>query len=300
MATFKAVHLADDNVYLIVERPWGMEFEVDGLPAPRDKDFTVQSVDQILKVTRHTGEVLNFRDAEGNTITATEHERQRLGLLEGSHEDDDDRIFLSLDAEFEYRKFCARWSVGDRAADVVTKQPVEWEIVEVRVNSGDPDIVSLWNAPHVRRDATLYSFNRDAFMVRLCRQLCEEAGLAYKNGSGINENGADRGYLRFAKIDGEYAFDTTFDESKGPFIGTRQDCATEKDRCRERVASVVRVRAIKKSGKQLANAGEVVIALQDVLRRLAGVYTKGKGNDDALGMAKKRLGDLITSIVGEA
>lgn len=298
MQKLRAIHLVDQGAYLIERGYYGVELEVDGLAAPANGLFVVQSLDHILHVKRSRGELLNYRDADGNTIPVAQYNTEVQRLRQDARLDDDGEWdFPSLDAEFDYRKFHARWSEGDRAPDVVTKSPVEAEVVEVRTESGDTDIVSLWNAPHVKRDASLYSFERDPFMVRLCRQLCAEAGLALDLNRTIG--GAEWDYLRFAKIEGEYAFDTTFDASKGPFIGTLADCKAEKERCRERVASIVRVRAIKKAGKALPNAGEVILALRDIQRRLAGVHTTTKSAED-MRFARKRIADLAASIEGGA
>lgn len=292
----KAVHLVDDGAYL-VERSWGDEIEVDGLPMPGNS-FVVQSLDRILIVTRKHGELLNYRDAEGNTISAEEHDRIRAALLEGSTTDDDgDRTFRSLDAEFDYRKFEARWQAGDRAPDTVTKLPAEVEVIEVRVNSGDPDIVSLWNAPHVQRDATLYKFDRDRFMVALCVAMCAEAGLALDNkgmfGGGANDD------LRFAKIEGAYAFDESFAKSRAPFVGTVAQCKAEKDKCRERVTRIVNTHAAKKHGDPLTNAGTVLLSLRSLSDTLSGVRAKADyvGN---LNSARKELTALIASVEAAA
>lgn len=287
-----AIHLIDQGSYL-VDRSWSLELEVDGIPIPSgSSQIVAQSLDRILVVTRRQGEVLTYRDAEGATITAADHAQQKTALLEGVTTDDGDRLFPSLDAEFAYRKFEARWKVGERAPDVVTKLPAEVQITEVRTSSGDPDIVSLWNAPHVKRDATLYSFDRDSFMVRLCKTLCADSGLALD--MKMTSSG-EWDYLRFAKIDGEYAFGDTFDKCKGTFISTLAECAAEKERCRERVASIVRVHAIKKADQPLLNAGDVILGLRDVHRRLSSLSVKGSGTND-LGYARKRLTDLITAI----
>jgi hypothetical protein len=293
MANFKAVHLVDDNTFL-VELPWGVEAEVDGITVS-GRQCVVQSLDRVLIVTRKPGELLNYRDPDGVTISADEYNAVRAALLEGCvHDEDGDRTFPSLDAEFEYRKFEARWQRGDRAPDTVTKLPAEAEVTEVRVNSGDPDIVSLWNAPHVVRDAAMYSFDRDRFMVALCKALCSEAGLSLDNRNTLfcNEEKDD---LRFAKIEGGYAFDDSFNKSRQAFIGTLEQCKAEKAKCRARVENIVNVHAAKKHGNRLANAGTVLLSLRSLSNRLSGVRAKADyvGN---LNGVRKELAELIASV----
>lgn len=296
MVKLKAVHLVDQGAYL-VEHPWGFgDLEVDGLPAPR-QTFVVQDPRSILRVTRRRGAVLAYVDADGESISAGEYMAQREALIEGSTVDDEGtRVFPSLDAEFEYRKFMARWQEGAREPDAVTKEPVELEISEVRVDSGDSDIVSMWNAPHMQRDRTLYAFDRDRFMVRLCRELCAKGGLDYDNS---RTGGEQWDYLRFAKIDGQYAFDDSFDRARGSFIGTLAECKAEKARCHERVARVVHRYALKRADAQLLNAGEVALALRDLQKRLNNVYAKASSSAD-LAHARKRLAELVERVESQS
>lgn len=289
MTKLKATHLVDDGVYLI-DRQRGFEYEVDGMPTPPGQ-FVVKTLDSIVQVTRTRGELLNWRDADGNTLTAAEYAEQKAALLVGATQDDDlDWHFPNLDAEFAYRKFLAQWQPGDRAPDAVTRTPVEAEVVEVRVNSGDPDIVSLWNSPTLHVDQRLYSMSRDSVMLKAFNELCAAADLKTEvpHHSG----------LRFAKIEGDYAFDATFDESKTPFIGTLEACKAEKAARIARVTAVVRAHEAKKRGLHLQNAGAVALGLKKVQTNLSGVRSK-QDTAASLNAAKRDLAALISAIERE-
>jgi hypothetical protein len=287
----KAIHLVDEGVYL-VDRPWSGQYEVGGLAAAPQGQLVVKSLDSVVHVETRQGELLNFKDESGEVMSAADYAAQRLELLKDSTVDDDgNREFKTLEAEFVYRKFADRWKAGDRAPNTVIRTPAEIEVTEVRVNSGDPDIVSLWNAPDLHQDVRLYSLNRDGVMVKAFHEQCREAGLTFENDSHPS-------YLRFAKIEGEYAFSDAFNQNKRPFTGTLAQCKAEKAHCIQRVTAVVSLRAAKKRGIQLQNAGTVLIALQGVQTNLAGVRAR-KDSDASLSGARKRLTSLIADIQKE-
>ena len=287
----KAIHLVDEGVYL-VDRPWSGQYEVGGLAAAPQGQLVVKSLDSVVHVETRTGELLNFKDESGEVLSAADYAAQRLELLKDSTVDDDgEREFKTLEAEFEYRKFAERWKAGDRAPNTVIRTPADIEVSEVRVNSGDPDIVSLWNAPDLHHDIRLYSLNRDVVMVKACKEQCAAAGLSL-------ENDSFRTYLRFAKIDGDYAFNDAFNENKRAFIGTLAQCKAEKEVCIRRVRDIVSVRAAKKRGIQLQNAGTVLLALQSVQTSLASVRAK-QDSGGSLSSAKTRLAALMTDIQKE-
>lgn len=285
----KATHLIDEGAYLI-ERAWGMNLEVDGLPAPT-QDFMVPSLDCIVQVETHAGAVIAREDAEGNQLDEGEFQAKQAELLAGSTQDEDmNRVFPSLDAEFEWRKFAARWTKVVRNPPTVTRKPVNAVVTEVRVRSGDPEIVSLWNAPSAQHDKRLYRMSRDAVMLRTAREMCAEGGVSIEipGHSG----------LRFAQIEGKYAFNDSFNASDRPFIGTLEQCRAEKEQSVKRVADIVRAHIAQKKGVALRNAGETVIALRAVRQSLVGVRAK-QDSAGSLRVATKALSDLITALEAE-
>jgi hypothetical protein len=290
----KATHLVDDGVY-IVEPVYGFgsDWEVDGIPVPQSRQFTVSDLSKVIRVTRSRGPIIAYESAEGEQITAAAHDDRKATLLIGASQDEDgEHTFPSLDAEFEYRKFIARWRAV-YGPEVVTREAATFTIAEVRRNSGDPDIVSLWNAPHINRDATLYSFNRVGFGIRLVSELAKEHGLT------LDQPGHSG--LRFTKLDGAYAFGEPFEYARGreTCIGTLETCKAEKAELEAGIRAIVRIHAIRKSGKQLLNAGDVLVALQDVQTRLGGIRAQGKSSDEALSAARRRLRDLSSEIAKE-
>lgn len=282
-----AIHLVDEGVYLL-KKGYGHEYEVAGLLAP-DGEFVVSSLTNIVRVERRAGEIAYWKDADGNTLLALDYNNKLTELLSGAERDDDgDYTFPSLDAEFEYKKFRARWKTPERAAGSVTRTPVDVAVAEVRVRSGDEDIVSLWNSPDLQHDQRLYRFSRDPVMVREAAAQCAANGLTY-------ENGMHRGYLRFAKIEGVYAFDDSFNESRRSFIGTLEQCKAEKAKCIDRVTSIIRVHSAMKRGAALRNAGEVLLSLRGVLRQLQGVYAK-QSSTSSLASIRTQLAAVVSGL----
>lgn len=286
--TLKVVHLVDEGAYL-VERTWGQTLEVDGMPAPQG-DFVVKSLDSIRRVVTAPREVIAHKSKAGETMLPAEYLEKRGALLLGSWtEDDGETIFPNLDAEFAYRKFKDQWTIAEWSEPVVTREPVECVITEVRVQSGDPDIVSLWNAPSAG-DARLYSLDRDGVMLLAARQQCEAAGLTFTNDKFE--------HLQFGKIEGAYAFDATFNASRRPFIGTLAQCQEEKAACIDRVTRVVQLQAAKKRGVTLRNTAHVIGSLEEVAGMLAGVTTTGK-SANGFAKAKARLREIVHGLRGE-
>lgn len=285
-----AVHLVDDGVYLVSGK-YGYSFEVDGLPAPKN-DFVVQSLDSIQQVVHKRGPFLNYKNGAGETMTAEAYGAEVARLLEKSYRDSDGEIqFSLLDDEYAYRKFISSWVVGDREPDTIERLPVEVQVTEVRVNSGDPDIVSLWNSPQMDLDKTLYQLDRDVIMARTFYEACQQG-----NVKGDNENHT---YLRFAKIEGSYAFNDSFYQSRQKFTGTLEQCKAEKAVCIKRVRDIVAVHVAKKYGDSLRNVGDVLIRLQEVQRNLQAVRVASKSTAASLTIAKQQLAKLIERIGAE-
>lgn len=287
----KAIHLVDEGVYLI-ESAWG-KYEVDGLPMPYHAPFTVASLDSIVQVEEMPGVITGYSDAEGSTLTPDEYASQRSELLRDSHQDDDgDRTFPSLDAEFEFRKFDARWSTVLRTAPTLRRKCVDVEVVEVRTQSGDPDIVSLWNSPMVGVDRKLYRMSRDKLLIREARVRVAAAGLTHEHDSRHDS-------VEFDKIEGEYAFRKGFDRRNQDFIGTLDQCSIEKQRLIQMVDEVVAVAFVKKTGIAAKNLGHVINQLQAIQTNL--LATRARQNSEGnLSNARKDVADLIKSLTAQA
>lgn len=289
MSAVTAVHLIDEGAY-IVTLPYGDSFEVDGIPVTGTREVVVQNLAGVARVVKTAGEPLHWASVDGETILAADYQAERMALLEGAS-DDGDLSFPTLDAEFAYRKFIARWTQQVRAEPRIKREPVEFEVVEVRVRSGDPDIVSLWNSPNVENDRRLYRVNRDGVMIARFRELCAEHDLGYV----IPTYSA----LRYAQVEGAYAFDDSFNESRQPFIGTLEQCKAQKQSLRERVERQVRPHAMKKSGAQMQNAGEVALALRGIAATLMSVRAK-QDTAASLVSARRQITELFNALTVSA
>lgn len=286
--TIDAVHLVDEGAYL-VELPWGLTFEVGGVPT-NQRSVVVQSLSEIVVVTRTSSEVATYKNDSGDVMDAAEYSRHRAALLQDSKLIDDVRVFTSLEAEFAFRKFDQQWKPHEWTPSVETRAPAtDIRIVEVRTNSGDSDIVSLWNSPSLHHDRKLYSLNVDRVMVTAAQSLCARSSLSFHN------DAAHSAHLRFAKIEGEYAFDDSFSQSSRPFIGTLPQCRQKKAECIDRVQRVVSVKAAKKNGVKLANAGNIAERLANVNHTLSRVNSKSN-TQAALSAARREVASLLRDI----
>lgn len=286
----KAIHLVLEKAYLL-DSVWGIDLELDGEPLPRSQQVCLPKLDGIVQVSKRIGDITHYADATGEQISPDQYKDEKSRLLaHASDEEDDDGnpVFSSLEDEFAYRKFRQRWSAV-RGPDWIERTPVEFEITEVRTNSGDPDIVSLWNSRAMLAEQCLYQIDTDGVMNRAFHAACSEAGLIHDN--------EGRAYLRFAKIERQYAFDNSFDESKRKFVGTLEQCKAHKAASIKRVTDIVEIHAAKKRGTALRGAAQVLFALQGIQTNLMGVRPK---NDTAPSLlaARKSVAALIEEIAG--
>lgn len=285
----EAVHLVNEGAYL-VELPYGRSFEVGGMPI-KVHSVVVQSLSELVEVTRTHSTPASYKNESGSVvISAADYTMRRAELLRDSYLDDGARVFPSLDAEFAFRRFEREWVVHEITPAVETRAAVtDVQVVEVRTDSGDPDIVSLWNSPMTHVDRKLYKLNIDRVMVAAAQSLCADFGLTFYN------DVAHSAHLRFAKIEGEYAFDDSFNQSSRPFIGTRAQCQQKKADYIERVRLIVAVKAAKKNGVKLANAGHIAERLANVGRTLSRVTSKAH-TQAALHSARQDVDSLLRDI----
>lgn len=260
--TLKATHLVNEGSYL-VNRGYHVchtDIEVDGIPVPvTASTFVVSDPSTILSVRVISPTITHYEGETGDTMSVESYGEQKSSLLsKGDLEDlEEEYIFGDLDDEFAYKRFLRTWKpvFGESRTE---KEPVTLELVEVRTNSGDPDIQSLWNSPQCATKAHLYTLNRTAISVRDFKACCEARDLDYSlsTHSGI----------RFAKIDGNYVGfdDMDFSKSTG-FVGTLEQCKAEKERLYKRVEDEVKLFIAKYRTKVgLKNAAEVLSDLGSI------------------------------------
>ena len=270
----EAVKLHGQNqefIAYIVHLGYG-EYVVDGVETWGPKHVVVQSAEEVQAVHRVPARVKTYKNiGTGETVWALDHDRRIENLREQHGEKDDAGLiaFKDIEKRIEYIRLTEEWRPDEYTEPKIDLQPVSLKVTEVRTDSGDPDITSLWNSPAVTSsNRALYELNRDVVMLREAVSLCQKHGFNF-------QNDATRTYLEFAKLDGEYAFHGGFKESR-PFVGTLDECKAEKTRSLERVRSVIRIHLAKKKSLQLtpASAAKALALAESVRNGIMGIDSK--------------------------
>lgn len=254
------IHLVDEGVYLLEQLPWGTQLQVDGLPVK--PPAVVADPSRLVRLVPASRRLTGYASPDG-TMGVEEFNARRTLLLEKADEDD---VFDNIDDEYAYKKLMATWSPMLETVPART-EPIDFKVVEIRRDSGDPDIRSLWNDSALPAQRALYQVSRLHVSHKTLVGLAAKHGLAVDvpNHSGI----------RFAKLDGHYAFDESVDFSKGgAFIGTLEQCKAEKARVVKLVEAPVLAAAAKKCGTSVLNAGEIRDSLASALSDVRALQLK--------------------------
>jgi|688.fasta_scaffold107971_6 hypothetical protein len=288
--TLKATHLVNEGSYLIQRSHTSASLEVDGIPVTANT-FVVSDPTTILSVRVFQPAVTHYENETGSTLSVESYMEQKSDLAsKGTPEEGYSScyIFENLDDEFAYKRFLKTWEpvFGESRTE---KDPVKLEVVEVRTNSGDPDIQSMWNSPQCATKAHLYTLDRNAISLRDFKACCEAHGLDY--------NIPSHSGIRFAKIDGKYAGFDDMDFSKSPpFIGTLDQCKAEKLSLYKRVTNTIKLYIAKYRTKPaLKNAAEVLSDL-DAIRVMVQKATPMKASRDNHTAALAAINKLQTSV----
>lgn len=287
-----AVRLVEDEVFLI-EPAWGQKLAVDGMPAPSGR-FVVSDLSKVTRIVRKPAPLLHFQNKDDPDLRMSpeRHAQELWDLLGDAGPDEDGDIdYQDLDQEFAHKKFLATWKPIYGESEVV-HEPVEFEVVEVRRDSGDSDIVSLWNAPDVvDKNRSLYQVNLAVVEVREFRRLCTENNLVFEvPGHGV---------LEFAKIEGKYVFGNTYRRPNTSFIGTASACKAEKQKTIELIEGVVNAALAMKCGRRLSSVGATFAVVEDALRHLSNLSVKsGSAAGYRAGLSK--LQELRAGLLEEA
>lgn len=280
-----AVHLENEGAYIVnASGLWSYTVTCGG--APVKGEFVTQSLDDVEVTITKPGSLVHWADEFGNNLSPEDYAIERETLLSESHDCDGAPVFKSLEAEFAFRKFSARWSAV-LSEPTTERVPISFDITEVRTSSGDPEILSMWNSARMDSDNKLYSVRRNSVAVRMLREACIRDGIAVEipTHSGV----------RFAKIADSYAFCDGDEFTDRPFIGTLAQCRAEKRKISARIEAVVATHVAKLRGTQLTGVGEIVLQLEGVRHSLARVRPK-QDTATHLRLAEKTLSELIARL----
>ena len=231
-----AVHLVDEGSYLVKFPYNNKNILVSGVVPESCNYVVVSSLDEIVELYTPSAILTHYTNDNDptQTITPTIYQEQ-VDLLRAKGEYDDfsgELVFTNLDDEYAYKKFIKTWNPFYVKQETI-KRPVEIEITEIRTNSGDPDIVSLWNSPALGVDRKLYSINRLDLAVKTLRAICGDNNwnLEIPTHSGI----------LYAKINNSYVFRGDEFKFATHFIGTLEQSKSEKARIIKRINDVIAI-----------------------------------------------------------
>ncbi len=279
-----AVHLFEEGAYLVTI-PWGTEAEIGGVRVKGNAQVVVGSPDEVRKIVPSKRVLLSFvSTSDGSTLSYDDHSKLKYHLLSLA---DEDEVFNDIDQEYAYKKFRAAWTPVFEEVPA-TLEPVEFNVTEVRTNSGDPDITSLWNSPNVAgTNKALYTVNRLSVGLQALRQF-----------KGIKITDATHSGMKYHQLDGKYAFSTDpeFEFRQPSFIGTLEQCRAEKERVIEKVKKVVRTHIAGKIGVSLVGAAVYREKIVAVRSTLYGVKTTAKASNESKAKCLKWLQEMVDSI----
>ena len=284
--SLKAIHLVDEGCYLVTRS--NNILEVEGIPV-ETSHFVVSNLSSILSVRQSPRTVARYENENGDNKTCEEFISERNDLLKSSNkinEYPEEFHFSNLDEEFAYRRFVETWKPVLSEPQVI-KEPVEVVVTQVKVNSGDPDIISLWNAPGMEAKVHLYKVDRNKVAIEAFKSDCVK--------SGLNFNLPTHSGLRYATVEGEYMFNDDMNFGSYPFVGTLEQCRVEKERIQTRVNRVIRLHLAKKNHSELVNASQVLEDLYKILQEVSKISPK-KGSHDTLFRSISQMRQLIAKI----
>jgi hypothetical protein len=264
----QVIHLTEEECYLVKLGSTFNHFEVSGLRVHGyQESVTVKSLDEI-KCYRTIPSTITHFENNGTIMSNSDYKNSVDKLLSKGEDQFDDYVFDSLDDEYRYKKFIRDWRPV-YSASYEERTPLEFVITEIRTNSGDPDIVSLWNSPTLN-DNRLYSFDRHNFSLKHFKELCEEKQLNYDI--------PNHGGIRYAKIEMAYIFDDSVNYDRSPtFIGTLEQCKE----CKNSIAKYIENKVLLCTAKntELLNSKEVLGKIQKVTGNLVKVQPVSKSRD---------------------
>lgn len=262
----EVIHLTEEDCYLVKLGNTGRHFEVSGLRLQGcPGSVTVKSLDEIT-CYRTIPRIITHYENNGTTMSIIDYKNSVDELLSKGEDQYDAYVFDNLDDEYRYKKFTRDWCpVYSESYEEIA--PLEFVISEIRTNSGDPDIISLWNSPTLC-DNKLYSFDRHRFSLKYFQFLCDRKNL---ENSVPSHSG-----LRYAQINNKYIFDSTFDWSKHQdYIGTLEQCKQEKQKILEGIERTIDINTKSKDAELLDAAG-VLAALYKIRNYVGDIIPTSK------------------------
>jgi len=263
MVKLQAIHIIEDDVYLIKRMQTYPRLQISGHMVETPGQFVVLNLDEVKVVIKPVPKVIHYVNKNtGEKLSLDEYD-VNLRTLESKS--DEDGIFSDIDEEYAYKKILQEWIPVNEEQPEYIFEPVEFEIIEVRKNSEDSDIVSLWNSENVIKNGkAYYSIKSLSVAKKFLTQLCSENKLQVEIPTHSG--------LTYAKINGDYVFDKSYDYKDDGYIGTLEECKQRKEDIYNRIKERVDFALLKKV--KLLSVGEVLLNLENILHILNGSVSK--------------------------
>ncbi|CAB4147904.1 hypothetical protein UFOVP431_55 [uncultured Caudovirales phage] len=253
-----AIKLVEEGVYLVSNNSY-YRLEVDGIPTEK-RTIVVQDLSSICYVKTIQRKIVAYKEAETENVKSPEAYLLEKGELAGKGRvasDGENFLFGNIDDELRYIRYVKTWMPVYSELSY-EKLPVQVAVTEVRTESGDPDIKSLWNAPSVGSKFCLYGLNRNVYAVKSFREACEASSLKFSIASHSG--------IRFAQVEGRYVFDNGMNFGEQAFVGTLEQCKQEKERILKRVNEAISLFLAKRNNIKVSNIVGVIDKLE-VIRK---------------------------------
>ena len=283
-----AIHLVNEGSYLVSNSHHNLE--VDGIPV-KERTFVVSDLSGIRLVKTNHPKIISYKKVETGEVKSLETHLLESRELLSKASDTEELLFKSLEDEFAYKLYVRTWQPVYSEL-TYEKLPVKVTVTEVRTESGDPEIKSLWNAPNVGSGCHLYDLDRNAYSVRIFQEACNASSLDFSNS---NHSG-----VRFAKLQGKYVFDAGMDFGNRTFIGTLEQCKHEKERILKRINSVIALHLARRNGVKVSNIADVVDKLRAIMGHVSSVTpmkASNKKHQESMNLLSELLSDLQKQVL---
>jgi hypothetical protein len=292
-----------DNGLFVVELYQGA-YEISGVQVNinyGNNQVTVQSLDDIKRITTKSGELLNYvYTHNGITDIVSVDERNALAVKvddfsdEYYYEDAEEHIFPDLYIEFEYKKL--RQLLNSyrpvRAPDVTTLESVEVTVVGTAVVTGSQFIETPFQY------GTVSFSGRGVFRVNLSAIALDEfnrAKLVYTNSKFDN---ATHSNIRYAQVNGNYLFNDDVlgaKENQVRIFGSLKEAQAMEKEVRDGISNILRHKLAPVAMTALT-VNNVMNELETIRNNVKRIDPKSKSYDDHA-RAIKQLNELVAKLM---
>jgi hypothetical protein len=261
----QATFLLPDEIYLIkLDSHFNHKFIVNGLEISKTiREIVVKSLDEIKVEVTQPRKLIHYKNKHDQILSIEEYLQQMEKLEERAELDSYDQLsFDDIDDEYAYKKFVKGWE-PQYSEEIYQREPVEFEIIEICLKSGDPDVVSMWNSSTVENDKKLYSFDREQFFRKTVTEMCQENNVNVEFGNSYSN-------IKFTKLDGSFAFTRSKVPFSGIFKGNLESVKKAKQILLQEITTIVKLHVAKRDGIEFFNQADLLIELQELcnLKRL--------------------------------